>query len=334
MATGIKLLRKVQMGLEATKGTAVPATALWRGLGTIEDARELKFTEENVGYLSNTDRSYIGKLLAKIGLDGVATFEQLPYILSAGIEDVVTGAVDGVGTDKLYAYDLPTTTKNTIKAYTLEGGDNQEVEEMEYCFVEEFSLSGKPGEALEVKSSWLGRQAVVSSFTGAIGLPTVEDILFSKGKLYIDVAGAGTVGTTLKSGTFLGMDLKIKTGWVPLWTADGDLYFTMHDCIGPEITLDITFEHDGTATAEKVAWRAQTGRLIRIEFKGSAVATPGTTHSNKLLRIDLAGKWEKFEKLDEQDGNDIVTGKFVPRYSEAESMFGQILVVNELSSLT
>ena len=39
---GIKALRKIQMGPESTKGTPVPATSIWRGMGLLEDLREVK----------------------------------------------------------------------------------------------------------------------------------------------------------------------------------------------------------------------------------------------------------------------------------------------------
>ena len=35
-----------------------------------------------------------------------ATFEQLPHILEAGIKSVGTGAADGAGTGKIYAYPI------------------------------------------------------------------------------------------------------------------------------------------------------------------------------------------------------------------------------------
>ncbi len=330
---GIKALRYIQLGVETTPGTAVAATTLWRGTGTIDDQREVKFSEEDVGYVSGLDRTYVPKVLAALSLDDVeATFEQLPYILAAGVKNVVSGAVDGTGSDKVYAYPFPTTAVNSIRTYTLEGGDDQQEEEMEYSFVEAFKLSGKPGEAVMMQADWLGRQVTASTKTAALALPTVEEILFSKGKLYIDAVG-GMIGTTQKSNTFLGMDLSVKTGWIPVFTADGNLYFSFHKCTMPEVTLDITFEHDGTATAEKANWRNQTARQIRLDFDGSAVATPGTDFSTKKLRIDLAGKWEKFEKLDENDGNDIVKGTFRVRYNATAALFAEIKVVNELASL-
>ena len=52
--TGIKKLRKLQLGRETTAGTAVNATDLWRGIGTIEDQTEVMFPEEDIGYLSGS----------------------------------------------------------------------------------------------------------------------------------------------------------------------------------------------------------------------------------------------------------------------------------------
>jgi hypothetical protein len=329
---GIKALRKVQLGKEATSGTAVAATTIWRGLGAIEDRREVKFAEEDVGYLSGVNRAYLPKLLAAITLEGAATFEQLPHILAAGVKSVVTGVADGAGSGKIYDYLFPTTAANTIKTYTIEGGDDTQEEEMEYSFVEAFKISGKPNEALMVSADYLGRQVAASSFTGALSLVTVEDILFNKGKLYID-AGGGTIGTTQKTNTFIGMDLSVKTGWIPVFTGDGQLYFTFAKSTLPEVLLDVTFEYDGSATAEIVQFKAGGARLIRCLFQGTALATPGTAYTYKTLRIDLAGTWEKFDKIDEIDGNDVVTGRFRARYHSAASLFADIIVVNEVTAL-
>jgi hypothetical protein len=329
---GIKALRKIQTGRETTAGVATAATSLWRGLGTIEDQREVKFVEEDIGYISGVDRAYVPRLFGALEMDSVeATFEQSLHVFEAGIKAVGTGVVDTGGSGKVYTYTFPTTSKNTIKTYTLEGGDDQEAERMEYAFVQEFSLEGKGGEALMIKSKWVGRQVAVNAFTGGIVLPSVEDILFSKGRLYIDPV-SGTMGNTQVSNSFLAMALNVNTGWVPKFTADGQLYFSFAKLTVPEITLEITFEHDGSAAAEKVNWRAGTPRQIRTLFQGSALTTAGTFQYKSLI-IDLAGKWEKFSKLDEEDGNDIVTGTFRARYNATCAKFAQIKVVNQLATV-
>lgn len=331
---GIKALRKIQIGLESVPGTPVAATALWRGLGMLEDQREVVFPDEDIGYISGVDRSYTPKLLAGLSMEDVpVTFEQLCYILAAGIKDVVAGVQDGAGSGYIYNYTAPTTAKNSVKSYTIEAGDDQEAEEMEYGFVDSFKLSGVPGEALMVSAEWLGRQAVVSSFTGSIAVPAIEDVLFSRAKLYLDAVG-GAIGTTQLTSTFLNMEVNVKTGWIPIFSADGNLYFTNIEMSKPEITVDIIFEHDASGAARKVDWRAETARLIRIQIEGSTLGTSGTVYSNKTLNIDFAAKIQKVTKIGERDGNDILTATFMPKYNATGATYFDILVVNELTSLT
>ena len=318
---------------EANAGTAVASTTIWRGLGVLDDKREIKFPDENVGIIGGTDRSYVSQLAGAISFESVeATFEQLPHILEAGVKLVGTGVADGAGSGKIYAYPFPTTALNTIKTYTIEGGDNQQAEEMEYAFVDSFKLSGNPGEALMMDAQWIGRQVINTTFTGAISIPTVEEILFTKSKLYIDAVG-GTLGTTLVSDTLLGFEFSVKTGIIPKLTANGQLYFGVHQFTMPEILLKLTYEHNASAVTEKTAWRNQTPRQLRLAIEGSALGTPGTTYTYKTLRIDLAGKYEKFDPLGEQNGNDVLACTLRARYNSTAALFAALTICNELASI-
>ena len=111
------------------------------------------------------------------------------------------------------------------------------------------------------------------------------------------------------------------------------MYFSNIKNVGPEITLDVTFEHETTAVAEIAGWRAQTGRKVRLLFQGSAFTTAGTSYTYNTLRIDLYGKWESFDGLDDADGNDTVSGTFRARYSEGAASAGNITVVNTLAAV-
>ena len=92
---GIKKLRKIQLGKETTAGTAVDATTVWRGMGTIEDGLEKVFVDEDIGYKSGVDRTYIPKVEARLDLDEIpATYEQILHILEAAVEeDEMTGVM-------------------------------------------------------------------------------------------------------------------------------------------------------------------------------------------------------------------------------------------------
>lgn len=329
---GIKALRRIQLGKETTPGTAVAATTIWRGTGTIEDQREVKFVEEDIGLLQRSNRSYTPKLQAALAMDEVeATFEQLPYILAAAVDGVVTGTQDGTGSGYIYQYAFATTTANTIKTFTIEGGDNQQAEEVEYAFVTSFRLSGESQGAVMMQAEWIGRQATPTTFTPSLSVPNVEEILFGKAKLYID--DPGDIGTTEVSQTMLGFELSVEdTGLKPVWTADGNLYFSFHKQLPAEATLEVTFEHNSSAVAEIAKWRTEEPRAMRLLIEGSDLQTAGT-YSKKTLQIDCWGKWEKFSQIDERDGNDIVTGTLRLLYDPTDAKFCEITVVNELTSL-
>jgi hypothetical protein len=332
---GIKALRKLQLGKESliAPGTAVAATTIWRGVGTIDDTRVTNTVVEDVGTLIPPTRTYTAAYGADLAMESVeATFEQLPYILNASIASVITGVADGAAC-KVYTFNFPEASLNTIRTFTIEGGDNMEAERMMYSYVNDFSLTGKGGEAVMMSANWKGQKVELNAFTGALSIPTVEEIMFSKGTLAID-AVASAYGATVKSSTFLEMNFNVVSGWMPVWTADGGtgLVYNFIKCGKPEITLDITFEHDASSMAEKVFWRAGTPRLVQVKFTGTTLA--GATYSAKTLILNLAGKWTKFSKLGEQDGNDIITGTFVVGYDATKGDAGSIIVVNGNAALT
>ncbi len=330
---GIRVLRNIQLGQETVKGTAVVATARWRGIGTIDDQLELVFPREDTGNIPGRTRTYIPKLFAEMPFDAVeATYEQLGYILAAGVKDVTAGIADGAGTDFIYTYDFPKGAVNAIQTYTIEAGDDQQVEEIEYCFVTSFTLSGAAGEAVMMEATFAGRQSTPVTLTAALALPAVEDILFQLGKLFIDPIG-GTIGATQVSNSLLAFELVVTTGLVPVWTADGALTFSFEKMSEPEVVLTITFEHDSSSVAEKLNWRNETPRLVRVQFEGSDFGTPGTDFTKHTLQLDFAGQWEKFDAIDEQDGNDIVVGTFRAKDDATASLFAQILIANEIATL-
>ena len=327
MAAGIKACRKIQIGKETTQGTKVDADIVWRGTGAIQDNLEQVFPVEDIGILTGVDRSYIVRYEAGLTLNETeATFEHLPHLFEMGIKHVTpTTDANSAG---VYTYTIPCATTDMtpttdLATYTVEGGDNAGEEEFGFGFARSIQLTGTAGQALMMSAELVGRQVEPGTFTAAVALATVEEILFSKGKLYIDNVGTFPA-TTQVSNQLLGMSLSINTGWIPVYTADGNLYFSFVKQVQPEVTLELTFEHDTTAIAEKAAWRAGTARIITLQFDGS---------TGKTLKLHLAGKWESFDVLGEQDGNDIVSGTFRARYNATVGQMFQAVVENSLAAL-
>ncbi len=331
---GIKTLRKLQMGRETDAGTAVAATTHWRGTGVLTDDRKIVKPDEDTGIAGGKNRSYIPYALSGIKLDETpVTFEQLPHILEMAIL-TATPTRDGVdGSGYSYVYTAPTTAANTIKTYTWEAGDDQQAEEVEYCYVEEFTISGAPQEALMVEATIRGRQTTKCVFTSPLAAPTVETALFGKTSLYIDAIDAAAIGTTAKAATLLGFKYTYKTGFVPLW-GDGQVYFSAPIYKGHEATLELTLLYNSIAEAQVDAMIAQTPQLFRIRVVGSALT--GGTLGYKAINIDCAGKYEAKPSLEDEDGLNTVNLKVLCSYDPAATNFlksAEITVVNELSAL-
>jgi len=319
----------IQLGREVTAGTPLAATVVWRGpAADIEDARVIYHPgkEESVGILAPTGRTYIGQHAAMLSIpDTELTFEQVAHVFEAGIETATPGSTPTFTRD--YAYPVNATAK-AIKTYTLESGNKTagDGNEMAYAFVESFTLSGKAGEAWKVASNWRGRTKTVAALTAALSIPTVEEALFSKTKLYIDAEG-GTIGTTQKTAVLLEASIQVTTGIVPVFTGDGALHFTQHKNIPPTIAYTITMELEdgGAVAAERVAHAAQTTRLIRLLCDGST--------ANKKLTIDLAGKHMSFGGYQNSSGNTTVQVSGEAVYSSTAALFFDIELINGMATI-
>lgn len=334
---GVKALRQIQMNREDTQGTATTDYTPWRGTGALEDMLETVFPEEDIGIFGGVDRSYIPKTGGQIVLEGVATYEQLPHVFDAAI--YAATATTDASSAFIRTWTFPNVTSDAkvstdLMTYSFKFGDNAEVEQAHFGFVPEFSITGTAGEALQVSATFQTRQ-VSTDGNGfeTVTIPTVEEILFSKGKLYLD-ATSGSFGGTQVSNTLLSGDLSVTTGWRGVYAADGRTDFGFIKQTMPEIVLEVTFEHNDSAMAEKAYWRAGTARLLQLKFEGTALTDPsGGTYAVKTFIVNLAGKWEKFSALDEQDGNDIVTGTFRARYNSTKGAFAQFILAEETETI-
>lgn len=337
-APGMKPLRKVQIGAETTHGTAVAATRVLRcDPVEILDNREVQEVAEALGYLSGSDETVIPKISASFPQSGIASFEQLPYVLAASIDGVVAGtAIAGTGASGyIYTYTMPELTGgNDIKTYTIESGNNVQCYEMEDAFVESFELSGAQGQPVQLTAQWVGRQRSKCTITGSVAVPDVDEMLFSKGALYID-AVSGTSGTTEVTNTILSFSLKAKPGWKQFFSSSSAVYNSHLDRTADnEFTFDMVVKYDAaTAVAMDDARVAQTPKLVQFELIGPALGTPGSLYTTKKLIISLAGKIINAVTISEQDGIETAAITFRARYNATDASWFAMSVINELSTL-
>jgi len=332
----------LQLGRESTQFTAVAATTKWRGPGgTFRDARERQFPQENIAIVGGTNRSYDPFYLAEFETaETPVTFQQSPLVFDSSFGEA-TATQDGAGTDYLYNYPLFDTSDpdyTTLQTHTAEygfGSSADQYEEAEGCIVSEWEMKGSSKGAWMITSKWFGRQVTKTTMTGSVAAPSVTEALFQKTKIYLD-AVSGSFGATQISSTLLEASVKCTTGWEPLFTGSGNLYYDIpvFNSDKYEIMLDLTFLVNSSAIAQRDLWLAKTPRLLQLKTEHStAVATPGTTYTYPTLIQNYAGQWTTFGSLDNQNGTSIVKATFRNAYDETKADRGNILFVNEVTAM-
>lgn len=344
---GRKELRSLRLKAESTPGTKVAPRFLWRGpIEGINDTREVKHVEMQVGIFGGTDDIYIPKLAAELEFASTeATFEQTPDLfLMAGFGTSGgnrAGSAQGAsGSTTIFTLIAPTSNVPITYSCTAEVGDldsgstSGQAEVIEYLLVDELKFEFKGGEAMMVSASASGRQGTATNAVGtysAVGtLVSVEEILSGLGSFWISPVGSGYGTGAVTAGNILAGNVTFKPTWTRKFPVDaGVLYFHTAVYTGMEVTGELTIEYQisGTYGAAGSAgqvekWRAQQPQLIRMGWPGATI-TEGTTVTTKLFQIDLPFVWDSFDKLGDIDGNDIRVGKFSSRYNQQTNAGGR-----------
>lgn len=329
---GMWPLNLCQIGKEATPGTAVAATTVWRGpFGGWDDDRTSEEIEEDVGTFANSERTVDTMLGAKIPFpSGVAHFEQLLYLLEGSVGQVSpTGDGPYVRTYTAALADTPP----TLRAHTLRVGNKlvtTDVAQFAYALPMEWELSGKQGETWKVSGTWMAPRKQSGTFTPALSLPAWTPMIFGNSKLYIDATG-GDFGTTQKTGVLMDFSLKYNPmiEWVPI--GDGDLYPKAHKVGKPVITYTLTLELQqdtgvSVVATERGHYETKAFRLIRVENARDA--------NNKLV-LDLVSQYTKvgsYQKAGQNNTTVTLEGKAI--YSPSDAAFFSAAVTTGLATIT
>ncbi len=345
---GRKELRSLRLKAEITNGVSVAPRYLWRGpIEGINDTREVKHVEANIGIFGGPDDIYVPMLAAELEFASTeATFEQIPDLFlmngwgtSGGNR---AGSAQGAsGSSVIFTLIAPTSNIPPTYSCTAEVGDLDSgstsgfAEKIEYLLVDELKISFKGGEAMMVSASAAGRQGTATNAVGTYSnagtlVSGIEEILSGLGSFWISPVGSGYGTGAVTAGNILAGNVTFKTAWTRKFPVDaGILYFHTAVYTDMEVTGELTLEYQisGTYGAAGSAgqvekWRAQQPQLIRMGWPGATISE-GTTVTTKLFQIDLPFVWDSFNKLGDIDGNDIRVGKFTSKYNQSTNAGGR-----------
>jgi len=338
----VKVLTKVQYGLESAHGTAVAAdTMLLCSVGIPEDDREVHIPEVDIG--ARTNKLLSAAVVRKLVADGIsledadgAYFQLFPLLFSCGLLGSVSPAEQTSSEgDYLWTFAAPQTATENIESMTLEVGDNAQAYEIPYVQVRSITISGDciSGE-VHVSAECYGQFVKQTTITGAISAPAVDMCIGKLSQIYIDDTWA-EVGTTELASCLVNWEVTLNTGAHPKFWGSATRNYTSHEqgAITGEATF--TLERKTDVATEELKFRpasgyAQTLRAVELKMTGTAIGE-GDSHS---LVLDMAGIWTSWATLSaEEEGNSLDVCTLTFGYDTTGAQSFQALVTTDVSAI-
>lgn len=257
-------LRKWQIGLESTYGTAVAATRPWYGQGAIKPVSpEPTMRNEDRGSYDAFHRAsqpvlhYDWEFSGGLDLDDVV--EQLKLAVNS------TTTPSGAG-----PYVWAFTPGNNLASMTAEWDASGKVWELDGCQADTFKLSGRAnGEDVELEMSGPGRARADSSLT-SLSDHTTNVVQGWELKLYIDGLG-DTPGTTEVAGTIISWEVEVVNALTRRHKGDNTRYINALTRGRRMISGNILLCLNSSALTEITNQEAVTERLLRLEIGNNTI---------------------------------------------------------------
>jgi hypothetical protein len=332
MVAPITTLRTVQVGVEATRGTLVPATSI------------LDYVEANISRNPNISHIRTGGSLAtshravalheevEITVSGRCSYNWLPWWYNLFLGPLAAGT--GASADKTWTFGsaVVSDTADNVKSASFEIGGKD-------TWPTEFKVSGVVGKTLHISmdvnaddGAWqyeatlLGTVVTQASKTGALAVvSSITDVQVQNTKVYVN-SSASAFGNTQKTGTVISADITIELGMAQRFTLSGTNTATRTAMVGPRnITGTLVAEWD--ATTDSTSLFAVTSQRIRFEAIG-AVLGGGTYKSN----IDIPCVFDTLGYSDD-DGVIVEELEFTAQYDTTPAADINAVVVNASAAL-
>lgn len=326
----IRPLRRLQIGIETTPGTAVAATRVLRGAGRLTEKRETYRTEHLHGVRAPAGGAgVIARRWTEWEWESELTLEEVGWWLQSGIRSVTpTGSADPYTWTWEPALASGGLTVSTLSLEFAEsdGTSNQYTAAAAFGVTTELGIEVKPEGVATVKASGQARARQATAPSGTASPAANRTML--PGPLWTvwwDASWAN-LGTTQLSGTVRSAKVAVKTGWEPAWTLDGraDLDWTHQSPGMVTAEMELTLELDAVAAARIANWRANDLAFVRLAAEPSA---------NRSFRFDLAGRLDDDLSFGEEGEVTTVSLKLGGVYDPASQKLLSIQVKNGEASL-
>lgn len=321
------IAQRVQIGVEATPGTAVPANRLLQALG-IEKSIEIEANQFKPAGFKFPTISVVGKEWVEAELSGTPTYTELIYPFSSilGYQSP-TQVNPPTGVAYQWIFEPKANAPDSVRTFTVEQGDGTNNERFTYGLVTEFGMNISR-EEIEIEGTMLGRRLEqVATLTSSPSTVRLEPILPTQVSVYLDTSHT-TLGTTKIRP--ISVEWKISDRFSPLWVLDADIdSFAAVNEAEPDTEVNILIEADGPGMSLLNVMRTGSKAFLRIKALGPTIE--GTTRYE--FTMDACIVVADSAEFSDEDGAYAIQWACSLAYDQAWGKVLQIKLVNDVNSL-
>lgn len=286
MATGAIALERLQAGLEATRGTAVPATRRVygeRGAAFFDPTVTKEFLAESMTSYAKNYRHVVTGVMGKLSIPGYVTASDLAWWGQLFWKGGVTGVNSAV---TVYTYTFaPTLGSDDLKTATFEASTDTQGYQFPFCLADKLEISWQAGQTVRFSADLMAQQYIAQAVTGAIGDRTaLNGLAGTTAQVFIDSSG-GTIGTTAYNNVLSGK-ITWQNNWMPITHNKNQLFYddAVREVRSVQLELDVHFKD----TQELAQLLTDGERLIRVQFTGPVIAG-STGNVPESVKMDFYG---------------------------------------------
>jgi hypothetical protein len=338
MGTNELILRKVQAGLESTRGTSVAATRKVYAICSPSYEKPLAAMPDQTGTYAARRRPAYGRERVGLTATDAVSYEDLAWWFQMALKGGVSGVAGATTNAAAYTYTFsPSTATDDLKSATFEVGEPGNPYEIDQCMVNSWTLRIDPDN--DAEPTWmldlemLGRTMTPTSYTAALADRTTELVLARGTKIYVDEPG-GTIGGTQVTGRLINASITGNNSLTYKAFMEDEAAMAANRVGRGERFYDAQFTVEFDSDNDAMGFdnlRAGTKRLIRIQREGAVVTGVGAT-AKKKVEIDMHGYMSAISWGD-RAGNMTATISLQAFYDAAAGFDLKATVINELATL-
>ncbi|MDW8006430.1 MAG: hypothetical protein RMJ05_06895 [Thermomicrobium sp.] len=321
------IAQRVQIGVETTPGTAVPANRLLQALG-IEKSIEIESAQFKPAGFKFPTISVVGKEWTEAELSGTPTYTELVYPLASILGyQAPTQLNPPTGTAYEWIFEPKANAPDTVKTFTVEQGDGTTNERFTYGLVTEFGMNISR-EEIEIEGTMLGKRIErVSSLTANPTAIRLEPILPTQISVYLDTSHTALGTTKIRP---ISIEWKISDRFSPLWVLDSDIdSFAAVNESEPDTELNLLIEADNAGMALLDTMRQGAKAFLRIKALGPTIE--GATKYE--FTMDACIVVSDSAEFSDEDGTYAIQWACSFAYDQGWGKVLSIKLVNDVSGL-